>query len=257
MKVALLPSSVAGLAGSHQFLTSYLINDTVSIDCGSLGFHDDLGVQMRVRHLFLSHSHMDHVASLPILLENIYDGNGDCITVHGSAEVIRSLREDVFNGRVWPDFVGLSEREAPFLRLNTLTASQTVDVEGLRITPVPVTHAVPTMGFIIEDASAAIVIPTDTGPTEAIWQTANRLPHLKAVFLEATFPQSMSQLATVSRHLTPRTFVQETKKVERPCRFLAVHLKPRFRAEVAAELMELKLPNVDIAEPGRIYRFGD
>jgi len=80
VKVALLPSSVAGSAGSHQFLTSYLINDTVAIDCGSLGFHDDLAAQMRVRHLFLSHSHMDHIASLPVLLENIYDGNADCIT---------------------------------------------------------------------------------------------------------------------------------------------------------------------------------
>jgi ribonuclease BN (tRNA processing enzyme) len=247
---------VAGSAGSHQFLTSYLINDTVAIDCGSLGFHDDLSAQMRVRHLFLSHSHMDHVASLPVLLENIYDGNADCITVHGSAEVIRSLREDIFNGRVWPDFVGLSEREAPFLRLDTLVAARTVDVEGLRITPVPVTHAVPTMGFIIEDDSAAVVIATDTGPTEAIWHAANRLPHLRAVFLEATFPESMSQLATVSRHLTPRTFVQEMKKVERPCRFLAVHLKPRFRAEVAAELLSLDLPNVEIAEPARVYHFG-
>jgi ribonuclease BN (tRNA processing enzyme) len=247
---------VAGSAGSHQFLTSYLINDTVAIDCGSLGFHDDLSAQMRVRHLFLSHSHMDHVASLPVLLENIYDGNADCITVHGSAEVIRSLREDIFNGRVWPDFVGLSEREAPFLRLNTLMAGRTVDVEGLRITPEAVTHAVPTMGFIIEDESAAVVIPTDTGPTEAIWHAANRLARLSAVFLEATFPESMSQLASVSRHLTPRTFAQEVKKVERPCRFLAVHLKPRFREQVSAELLSFHLPNVEIAEAGRVYHFG-
>jgi ribonuclease BN (tRNA processing enzyme) len=246
---------VAGSAGSLQFLTTYLINDTVAIDCGSLGFHQDLSVQMRVRHVFLSHSHMDHVASLPILLENIYDGNADCITVHGSEEVIRSLREDIFNERVWPDFVGISEREAPFLRLNTLMPGRPVDVEGLRVTPVPVTHAVPTMGYIVEDDSAAVVIPTDTGSTEAIWQAANRLSNLRAVFLEATFPDSMSKLATVSRHLTARTFVQEIKKVEQPCRFLAVHLKPRFRAEVAAELLSLGLPNVEIAEPGRVYSF--
>src|SRR5262249_38727523 len=163
-----------------------------------------------------------------------------------------SLRQDIFNGRVWPDFVGLSEREAPFLRLDTLVGGRTIDVEGLRITPVPVTHAVPTMGFIIEDNSAAVVIPTDTGPTEAIWQAANRLPHLQAVFLEATFPESMGKLATVSRHLTPQTFVQEVKKIDRPCRFLAVHLKPRFREEVAAQLMSLHQPNVEIAEPGRV-----
>ncbi len=256
MKVALLPSSVAGSAGSHQFLTSYLINDTVAIDCGSLGFHHDLDAQMRVRHVFLSHSHIDHVASLPVLLENIYDGNADCITVHGNEDVIRSLRQDIFNGRVWPDFVGLSEREAPFLRLDTLIAGKTVEVEALRVTPVPVTHAVPTMGFIIEDDSAAVVIPTDTGPTEAIWQAANRLPHLRAVFLEATFPESMSKLATVSRHLTPRSFAQEVKKIVRPCRFLAVHLKPRFREDVAAELSALDLSNLEIAEPGRVYQFG-
>ncbi len=71
MRVELLPSSVP--ASEAQFLVSFLIDDTVAIDAGSLGLLADLDRQRGVRHVFLTHEHVDHIASLPIFLENVYD----------------------------------------------------------------------------------------------------------------------------------------------------------------------------------------
>jgi ribonuclease BN (tRNA processing enzyme) len=256
VKVTLVPSALdANGEQPYQFLTSYLLNDTVAIDAGSLGFYHGPGEQLRVKHVLLSHSHMDHLASLPVFLENVYQGKRDSVIIYGSVELLDSLRRDVFNNRLWPDFIGLSTEQAPFLRLQTLEAGKTVEIDGLRITPVPVDHAVPTLGFVVEDATSAVILPVDTGPTEEIWQYANRTANLRAIFLETTFPDSMNWLATVSGHLTPALFAQETRKVQAPVQYVIVHIKPAYRTQVVQEMAALGLPNVEIGEPGRTYSF--
>jgi ribonuclease BN (tRNA processing enzyme) len=114
---------------------------------------------------------------------------------------------------------------------------------------------VPTVGFIIEDAASAIVIVSDTGPTEDIWDRARQTPNLKAVFLEASFPDDLTRLADLSRHLTPAGFVSELQKLGRPAVFFAVHLKARFREQVATELLAHHLADVAIAQFGTSYEF--
>jgi ribonuclease BN (tRNA processing enzyme) len=256
VKVTLVPSAVSDGDGEpEQFLSSYLINDTVAIDAGSVGFLRPLEAQARVRHVLISHTHIDHVASLPIFLENVYQGLPDAPTIHGSDPVLRGLQDDVFNDRIWPDFVRLSRPEAPFLRLHRLETGQAIEVEGLHITPVPVNHVVPTNGFLIEDDRTAIVIASDTGPTEALWERVNRASNLKAVFLEVTFPNHLAWLADAAKHLTPALFAEEMRKVRASAQFLAVHIKARYRAQVVRELQALNIPRLEIAEPGRVYQF--
>ena len=70
--------------------------------------------------MFLTHTHVDHVASLPIFVENVFDGGPDCLTIHASHDVIGLPRRDIFNDRVWPDFFRLATPEAPFMRVETL-----------------------------------------------------------------------------------------------------------------------------------------
>jgi ribonuclease BN (tRNA processing enzyme) len=240
---------------SRQFLTSYLLNETVALDAGSLGLHRTPGEQARVRHVLVSHTHLDHLASLPMLLDNVYQGGSDCVTVYGNDAVLDCLGRDVFNDRLWPDFIRLSGERPPFLRLERLEPGRPVDLDGLRITPVPVDHVVPTLGFVVEDGSAAVVFPSDTGPTEEIWRRANAAANLRAVFLEATFPQAMAELAGIARHLTPALFAAEVRKVRRPVRFIAVHISPRFYPQVVEELRALGLPDLEIGEPGKTYEF--
>jgi ribonuclease BN (tRNA processing enzyme) len=180
---------------------------------------------------------------------------GRGVTVHASEAVLHSLHSDLFNDRVWPDFFRLSGEGHKFVESAALTSGTPVPLAHLRITPVPVNHVVPTMGFIVEDQQSAVVFSADTGPTEEIWRRANALPNLKAVFLEVTFPNEMAELAELSKHLTPQGFAAEMRKVSRPIPFLAFHLKPRFAAEVTKELQELRLPNLQIAQTSVSYSF--
>lgn len=256
MKVTLVPSSLSHDGhGPDQFLTSFLLNDVVALDAGSLGYYRLPAEQARVRHVIISHTHIDHIASLPIFLENAYEAKPDCVTIHGSADVLDCLQRDILNDRVWPDFVRLSKPEAPFVKLNKIEPYIPFELEGLHFTPVPVDHVVPTLGFLVQDDATTVVFPSDTGPTDEIWEHANKTSNVKAVFLEVTFPNSMHVLADLSKHLIPSTYATEMAKLKTPATFYAVHIKARFRDRVVQEMQELKLPNVEIARPGHPYVF--
>ena len=253
MQVILVPGWVAG--GQQQYMTSLLVNGTVALDAGGLGLYRTPREQARVKHLFLSHSHQDHIASLPMFLDNAYQGDGDCVTVYAGAAVLDTLRSDVFNGRVWPDFIQLSTERAPYLKLRQIEAGETVEAGGLRVTAVPVRHTVPTFGYIVEDGTSAFVFSADTAPTEEIWQRANRTPNLKLVFLEVTFPDELAWLADVAKHLTPSLFLAEARKLQQPVTVIAIHLHPRHRRQVIRELRALKLTNLQIGRFDWPYEF--
>jgi ribonuclease BN (tRNA processing enzyme) len=255
VKVTLLPSSVTAGAEANQFLTTFLVNDCIAIDAGSLGLLGSTEAQARIKHVFLTHTHIDHLASLPIFVENVFEVGAECPTIHGSPAVLDCLQRDFFNNRIWPDFIAMSIPESPFLRLETLEPGKPVEVMGLRITPIEVDHIVPTVGVIIEGPEASIVIAGDTGPTERLWTAANSLHNLKAVFLEAAFPNELEWLADISKHLTPGRFAGEVRKIKPGVPVHAVHIKPKFLDRVKAELADLGLPMIEICRPGRVYEF--
>ncbi len=255
MKVTLVPSTVAGSGPEHfQFASSTVINGTVAIDAGCLGYFCSPEQQARVRHVLLTHSHADHIASLPIFVENAYEGNSECVTIHGTEEVLECCQRDLFNERIWPDFLALSARnDKPFLRMSRVVPGQTLTLEGLRIRAVNLNHVVPTVGYLVADDHSAAAFVSDTGPTEEVWELANATPNLKGVFLEATFPNEMEWLAAVSRHLTPLQVAHEVKKLKRPVRIIITHIKPRYQKQVIAELQGLGIPSLEIAQFGVPY----
>jgi len=262
VKVTMLPSTVSGVIGDPlQYGTSYIINDTLAIDAGTLGFHGTPKDQERIRNVLITHSHSDHIASLPIFVENVFSGGPDCVTLHGNREVLECLREDVFNDRVWPDFIKLSEgpmRETPLVKLNEIQAGQTLHFGDLELTTVAVDHLVPTLGFIIREGESVVVIPSDTGPTEEIWRQVDALPRVDAIFLEVCFPDSMIGLANAAKHFVPSTFRDEVLKVNGngiKAPFYAVHIKSRFREKVVEELNALEIPGLRYARFGVPYIF--
>lgn len=254
MRVRILASSLDDPQDT-QFLTSFVINDSVAVDAGCAGFQGQPAEQARIKEVFLTHSHADHVCSLPMLVTNAHNERGRGLVVHGHEHVLQCLRSDVFNGRVWPDLLQIGGSDSPFLRLQLLESEQTVAVDGLRVTPVFVDHVVPTFGYIVEDEAAAVVLCSDTGPTERIWQVARGKPNLKAVFLGASFPNGSAELAAVAAHLTPRLFGAEVAKLAMDVDIIAVHIKPGHRPQVVQELGELGLERLQIGIGGCEYRF--
>ena len=252
MKVNILGSSIGGQV-SQQYAISYIINDVVAIDAGCLGFAWPLKVQKDVKHVFLSHSHSDHIASLPLFVENVYEPGPNCPVIFGNPSVLECLQDDVFNNRVWPNFIALGKIETPFLDLKPFDAGDQITLGDLTITAVAVDHIVPTLGFIVEDAESAVVFGCDSGPTDRLWELANQNPKLKAVYLEASFPNAMEWLAKVSKHLTPEMFLAEYRKLDTEVTVVAIHIKAAFREQVIHELLELKLPRLEIGTANHPY----
>ena len=254
MRIRVLNSSTDGVSG-RQFAASYLVNDCVAIDAGSIGMLSSVQAQREIHHVFVSHPHMDHVASLPVFLDNVYQRGPKCPIVYGSEFVRDSLQRDVFNDRLWPDLIRLSQVESPFLQFKLIESGVAIVIDDLQITPIAINHVVPTVGFIIEDDTAAIAIVSDTSPTEEIWSVARNNAKLRAVFLEAAFPSSMAWLAKKAAHLTPLEFRHEYRKLNRDVPVYAVHIKPAYYDEVVAELEALEIEQLRISEVNRDYEF--
>jgi cAMP phosphodiesterase len=247
--------SAIGDGERHQFLLSYVCNDTVAIDAGSIGFMTPIEDQARIRNVFLTHSHLDHTASLPIFLDNVYAPGPECPNIYAHAETLNALKATLFNEPLWSDLVRLSREESPFLRMQPVADGQATIVDRLTILPVELNHVVPTLGYVISDDQSAIAVISDTGPSEHVWEVLNAVPRLKAVFLEVSFPNSMARVAARSMHLTPRTFDQELAKLRRPVPVIAVHVKPALREQVVREVVDLNRADVEIVQTGRMYEF--
>lgn len=255
MKIRIVPSAPDG-PEDKQYLTTFVINDVLAIDAGCIGLYGEPEDQARITDVFLTHTHADHIATLPVFVENTYADRQAAVTIHGHRESLDCLRTDVFNDRVWPDFVSMrSPDEIPFMVLSELTAETPVTRAGLRVTPVPVDHVVPTFAYIVESDDAAVIFAADSGPTTRLWELAADLPNLKGVFMEASFPDSMSDLAGVSAHLTPSLFATEAAKLPSGVNLIAVHIKPRYRDQTLAELAALGLPRLAIGVGGSLYEF--
>jgi ribonuclease BN (tRNA processing enzyme) len=255
MRIRVLPSSTRDPARLH-YLTTFLLDGEVAIDAGCLGAFATPAEQARVRDVFLTHSHADHTAALPIFLENVIEEGRDGPDVHGHAHTLASLRQDVFNERVWPNFVDLKLGERRLVRLRALEPEKPVGVRGLTLTPVEVSHPVPTFGYFAEDGGGSVVFSGDTGPTTRLWELARAKRNLRALFLELSFPDERADLARRAGHLTPTTFARELAKLDRSdVQVFAFHLKPRWREPIVAQLAALKLKNVVVAELDREYVF--
>jgi ribonuclease BN (tRNA processing enzyme) len=238
---------------TRQHASSYLINGTVAIDAGCIGFWGTSGQQSAVRQILFTHAHMDHIASLPIFLENAFDADVPPVTLHASNDTMEVLRDHVFNNRVWPDFLNMRIAGRPFAQTAALHPGQALELEGLRILPVAVHHLVPTLGFIVTDGRSTVVFGGDSGPTTAIWEEARAFPEPRTVILEASFPNRLTRLAELSLHMTPAMAGAECAKFPPVRDILIVHVKPRFREEMEAELMALGVESLRIADCDGVY----
>ncbi len=256
MKIRLLASHVSD-PSRLQPLTTFLINDVVAIDGGSLGHALTLEEQRRVRRVIVTHTHSDHVATLPIFLAEVFPFLNQPMEIYSTRESIGCLRTHIFNDKIWPDFerIRLFDGKGASLRYTEIEHLLPFEVEGLRVTPIWTNHTVPTTGLAIEDEEAAILFTADTYHTEEIWQVANRLKNLRAIFVDVSYPNRMEKLANDSKHLTPGGLAIELRKLHKTVQVFPVHLKPQFRDQILEELRALEQPDIAAGEINREYVF--
>jgi len=245
MRVQVLPCG--GAVPGHP-LTGFLVDGVLAVDAGPLGTFGSVAQQAAIRDVLLTHSHIDHVAGLPVFLDTVYRMADPPPTVHATRATHDALRRDLFNDRLMPDFFALSERLPPFVTARDVVPDRPFAVGAYTVTPIQLDHAVPTVGYLIEDRTSAVAILTDTGPVPEVITSLTHWPRLKAVFLECSYPRRMTDLAAVTKHQTTDQFAEAARAFPKSVRVLATHVKPRYHSDVRTELNELGFA---IGEPGQ------
>lgn len=254
MRIQYLPANGHGGRNS-MYLTTYLVNDSLAIDAGVLGSWGSVADQSAITDIVLTHSHLDHVGSLPMFVDNVYRPGKPPVRVHLSDATRKALEERVFTGETWTEIRWLQALDPPMVEFHALEAGQTTTLADLQLTTVAVNHPVPTFGVIIQDETGSVAISSDTGPTDEFWEACRNAPKLQAIFLECSFPNELESLAVMAGHLTPNLFQAERLKLGRTVRTIAMHLKPAHADQVVEELASFDDPSIEVVAPGHVYQF--
>ena len=129
---------VLGSAGSYSHeskATSFLIGKNIVIDAGNIV--QGLGEECcNVEHIFISHTHFDHIVDLPFVIESYFDCRQKPLKVYALSESIHKLRKHIFNWDIWPDFqnITLKNSDKKVLQFIPVEYGETLHIDDIEIT---------------------------------------------------------------------------------------------------------------------------
>lgn len=240
MKLKVLGCS--GGIGGNLHTTSFLLDNDVLIDAGT-GINElSLSEMCRIDHVFITHSHLDHIACIPLLIDSVGSMRERPVTLYARQETLDILRTHIFNWKIWPDFSEIPNAHQPFMRYREIALGEAVELNGRRIMAVPANHVVPSVGYCLDSGAASLVFTGDTTSNDALWRVLNKIDNLKYIIIETAFSNSEKELAVLSKHLCPSLLAEELDKFTGDAEIFITHLKPGE--------MELIMDEVNHSEHG-------
>ena len=224
MKLRILGCS--GGIGGNLRTTSLLLDHDVLIDAGTGLGELSLAEMSVIDHVFVTHSHLDHIACLPLLVDSVGFMRDRPLLIHATAETLAILQEHVFNWEIWPDFAEIPNLHQPVMRYEEIKVGETIDVGGRKLTPLPVNHVVPAVGFRIDSGNASLAFSGDTTTCDELWDAINQIQNLRYLIVETAFSDAEKELAVLSKHLCPSMLAEELKKLKLDPEIFITHLKP-------------------------------
>jgi|DewCreStandDraft_2_1066082.scaffolds.fasta_scaffold00111_44 cAMP phosphodiesterase len=257
MKIRLLPTTIdqRGVATTQQHFSCFLIDENVAIDAGSLATATSRHQKKLIKDIVLTHAHLDHIAGLPIFIDDLFVTLSEPLRVHALDETIKTLEEHIFNWKIYPRFSELRNKYGRIIDYRPLEPEIEFSVSHLDMIAIEVNHKVPSIGLLINDGKSKIAITGDTTTTERFWQIINTNQDLSAVLIECAFPNELYEIAENSYHLTPQTLTKELKKLKHDCPVYAINLKPMYHEIITEELRQIKDRHIEVLEIGRDYEF--
>ena len=236
MKLRILGCS-GGIGGALR-TTSMLLDHDVLIDAGTGA--GDLSIEelARIDHIFLTHSHLDHVTSIPFIVDSVGWMRDKPLIVHATEPTLEILRRHLFNWKLWPDFTQIPDAQRPFLSYEPVFMGKTVDVNGRKLTPLPANHVVPAIGYRLDSGRASLVFTGDTTTNDALWVEVNKIDNLRYLIIETAFCNRERDLAIASKHLCPSMLADELAKLKLKTDVYITHLKPGEVELTMQEIME-------------------
>lgn len=203
-----------------------LLDKDILIDAGTGVCDLSVAELAMIDHVFITHTHLDHIAALPLMLDSVGDRRDKPLIVHATEASLTILRNHIFNWAIWPDFSRIPTPENPFLRFSVIRVGEPVVLGERRITPLPVEHTVPAVGFHLDSGKGSLVFSGDIGICDSFWRAVNRISNLRHLIIECAFSNREERLARLSRHLSPDLLAVEMQKLELECELHITHLKP-------------------------------
>jgi len=237
MRIRVLGCS--GGIGAGARTSAMLVDDDVLIDAGT-GIGDlDLVDLDSIRHVFLTHAHLDHIAGLPMLADRVFDEEFEIpLTVYAREETLRAVQDHLFNDVIWPDFSRLPSRENPMLRYQVCSPGDTITIGHRDFYAVDVRHSVPSLGFTVQNSGGAFAVSGDTRTNETLWPVLNACDDLRVLVIEVSFPDEMADLAVQSGHYTPASLTEDLKRLRHEPEIWLTGMKPGEEERIFAQVLE-------------------
>lgn len=249
IKVEILGCSGSVMQGYNT--TSILLNRSILIDAGSVSSALSEDAVCAIRHILITHPHIDHIKELPFVLDTLFSSSARGVVIWASRQTLEALARNVFNGVIWPEIRDLNARK-DVITFSEVPSGEFV-IGDLRARGHPVDHIPGSLCYEVSEGGSTVIFSGDAGFDPALFDLAiSRGAGLKAFFVDVSFPGRMEEIARISRHLTPQLLKQGIDGRTAPsARIIAYHIKPKYLDEVVAELP----PNVAYIVGGEVFEF--
>jgi ribonuclease BN (tRNA processing enzyme) len=225
------------IGGQQNRTTSFLVDHDILVDAGT-GVGDlSLAELTLIDHIFITHSHLDHVDSIAFFLDSVGALRPKPVTVYTTKPTIEILKKNLFNWDIWPDFTVIPTPEEPWLRYQEIEVGEVITLGARKITVLPAIHTVPAVGYQLDSGKGSLVFTGDTGPNDGLWEVVNKIENLKFLIIETAFSDKERRIAELALHLCPSMLAEELAKFTRPADVYITHLKP---SEIELTMQEIE-----------------
>ena len=236
----------SGGIGAGSRTSAMLIDNDVLIDAGT-GIGDlDLEELHSIRHVFLTHAHLDHIAGLPMLVDANYEDEFDVpVTVYARTETLDAISAHLFNDVIWPDFTKIPDERNAILRFQVCNPGDSVEIGHRNFNAIDVSHSVPSLGYTVQNSGGAFAVSGDTKTNETLWLALNACDDLRALVIEVSFPDELEALAVTAGHYTPKTMCADLKRLNHEPEIWLTGMKPGEEARILRQVIAAA-PNKNI-----------
>lgn len=229
----------SGGIGHGLHTTALRVGEDTLIDCGTGVGELPLDDLLKIRHVFITHSHLDHIAGLPLLLDTIYDQLIDHpLTVYCQSETYDVLMQHVFNWTIWPNFFALPNQDRPVARFTAMSPGDSIRLGENVHTMIEVEHTVPAVGYLIEDDKTGFAFSGDTAFAPKLWEAVNNADNIEMLIVECAFSDDRAEIANQAKHFSPKTLSAALEKLSINPKICVSHLQPGKEDQIMSELQK-------------------
>jgi ribonuclease BN (tRNA processing enzyme) len=231
--------------------TSFLINDCILLDAGTVTEVLDDERLKNIKHVLISHTHIDHLKGLFPLVDELAMMGNYSFELISTAEILTSITDNLFNDLIWPDFTAIPSERRAVMKLREVHTDRPSTIGGLSIRPIPVSHTVASVGYILKEGDKGFMYSADTGLTEEFWQAARDESGIEFIIADVSFPNRLEKLAMKSGHMTISMLTQSIDRFGLGyMKIFITHMKPLFLQEIASDLSMLNNQNIELIQQG-------